>query len=125
MKTLAEIFVEYWWLLLIFGGAVLDFIAETFGVGIGAVRAWARRKRKRLEAARRHQLKLRQLELEIARAQAGQAATLAVAGQPKPGPCVHRNVSQVVDANDVLVAWLCKGCSAQLPADWAVRAEDL
>lgn len=125
MKTLVEILAGYWWLLLIFGGAVLDFIAETLGVGIGAARARARRKRERLEAERRHQLKLRQLELEIARAQAGQAATPA-ASQPRPGPCVHRDVKAVIGPypEEKLLAWLCV-CGEQLPPNHAVRAEDL
>lgn len=42
-----------------------------------------------------------------------------------PGPCVHRHVVQVRDSFDELVGWLCKSCETQLPADWAVREEDL
>jgi hypothetical protein len=43
----------------------------------------------------------------------------------KPGPCVHRNVVPVVAADEAVSAWLCRSCDAQLPADWAVREEDL
>jgi hypothetical protein len=44
---------------------------------------------------------------------------------PKPGPCVHRNVVAIIPANeDAPVGWLCR-CGEQLPADWAVRKEDL
>ena len=43
----------------------------------------------------------------------------------RPGPCVHRNVIPVVAADESVTAWLCKSCDAQLPADWAVREEDL
>jgi hypothetical protein len=48
-----------------------------------------------------------------------------VAALPKPGPCVHRNVTSVVSKADEVVAWLCKSCDAKLPADWSVREEDL
>ena len=45
---------------------------------------------------------------------------------PKPGPCVHRNVAAIVPAGeDKPVGWLCRACDTQLPADWAVRQEDL
>jgi hypothetical protein len=44
---------------------------------------------------------------------------------PKPGPCVHRNVTPVVSAADEVVAWLCRTCETRLPADWAIREEDL
>lgn len=43
----------------------------------------------------------------------------------KPGPCVHRNVTAVVGADDAVKAWLCRSCDTQLPPDWAVREEDL
>jgi hypothetical protein len=111
-------FIGDWWLLiLIFGGGILDWIAERFDVGVGALRRRAREKRK-------HQLKLKRLELEIARTRAGQAAGGAVA--PRPGPCVHRNVKAVIGPfpQEELLGWLCE-CGTQLPPDWAVRAEDL
>ena len=44
---------------------------------------------------------------------------------PKPGPCVHRDVVPVVAADETVTAWLCRSCDMQLPADWAVREEDL
>ena len=56
-------------------------------------------------------------------ARAGRQA--GVAALPKPGPCVHRNVTSVVSKADEVVAWLCKSCDAKLPADWSVREEDL
>lgn len=43
----------------------------------------------------------------------------------KPGRCVHRNVAPAVAADETVAAWLCRSCDAQLPADWAVREEDL
>lgn len=43
----------------------------------------------------------------------------------RPGPCVHRNVSPIVSVTDEVVGWLCKTCTKRLPADWAVREEDL
>jgi len=60
--------------------------------------------------------------IELAEAQ-GRAAVEPRA--PLPGRCVHRRVKQVRDMNDELVGWLCVGCDAQLPADWAIAAEDL
>jgi len=47
-----------------------------------------------------------------------------VAALPKPGLCVHRNVVQVMSGEEI-VAWLCRTCDAKLPAEWAVREEDL
>ena len=41
-----------------------------------------------------------------------------------PGPCVHRRVVPVISDEEV-VAWLCRSCDKKLPADWAVREEDL
>ena len=67
---------------------------------------------------RRHQRKL-----ELARAQRESAP--AETARPLPGRCVHRRVKQVRDRDDELVGWLCLGCDAQLPADWAVTKEDL
>lgn len=110
---------SYWWVIwiaIMFGGSVLAFVGEQFDVGITALRRRARRKRQ-------HQLKLRKLELEIARAKA--ANPVAAIAPPKPGPCVHRQVTPVVSVTDEVVAWLCKNCSTKLPADWAVREEDL
>jgi hypothetical protein len=48
-----------------------------------------------------------------------------VTASRKPGPCVHRNVTPVIAADeDEPCAWLCR-CGERLPANWAVREEDL
>lgn len=66
----------------------------------------------------RRKLASAEAELERARQQDGEL--------PAPGPCVHRRVAAVIaEGEDVPSAWLCKSCDAQLPADWAVRKEDL
>ena len=124
MHEFLQLLAGWWWLLLIFGGAILEFVGETFDVGVTALRWRAKAKRKhQLELKR---LELKRLELQIARANAGEvpgdgAARLTV----KPGPCVHRNVVPVISRAEELVAWLCRSCDARLPADWAVREEDL
>lgn len=55
------------------------------------------------------------------------AATIAAPLPVVPGPCQHRHVTPVIGVDDIVVAWLCKNeeCSQQLPANWAVRQEDL
>jgi hypothetical protein len=47
------------------------------------------------------------------------------APEKKPGPCVHRRVTRIMSVDDELVGWLCTNCDTRLPADWAVREEDL
>lgn len=111
-----SLLVGYWWLILIFGGAALEWIADTFDAGIGAMRRRAKLKHKR-------NLELKRIELEIEQAKAG--TVVPIAAGKKPGPCVHRNVTPVVSADEEVVAWLCRSCDARLPADWAVREEDL
>jgi hypothetical protein len=65
--------------------------------------------------------KLARAEAELEAAKGGQGREL-----PKPGPCVHRNVVPVIPATeDKVSGWLCRTCDAQLPADWAMREEDL
>lgn len=108
--------VGYWWVILIFGGAILGWIGETLDCGLTALRRRAKVKHKR-------KLELAKLQLQIA--QAHGAPVAEVSAVPKPGPCVHRRVRQVRDRGDELVGWLCAGCDAQLPADWAVAQEDL
>ena len=112
--TWVTLFENYWWLLIIFGGGILEWIAETFDVGVTALQ-------RRAKAKRKHQLALRKLELEIARANAGKTTDVAAV----PGRCVHRRIKQVRDVTDELVGWLCTGCDTRLPPDWAVAAEDL
>lgn len=115
-STIVALLVSYWWVILLFGGAVLEWIGETFGMGLLALRQASKRRWKR-------KLELRRLELQIAMARSAPAADAR--SLPKPGPCVHRRVKQVRDRNDELVAWLCIGCDEPLPPDWAVAEEDL
>ena len=84
--------------------------------GFSAASEWCRR------ALHTHHK--RKIALAKAKAKAVPQPALAATGEKQPGPCVHRQVRPVVAADEV-VAWLCKSCDAQLPADWAVRAEDL
>jgi hypothetical protein len=102
--------LEHWFLIFILSAlgvfeAVRDFLLSCLEAvaGIGE---------------RRHQRKLEQIRMTSWPDYARPAAM-----PPKPGPCVHRQVTPVVSA-EVVVAWLCR-CGAQLPADWAVRQEDL
>jgi hypothetical protein len=71
----------------------------------------------------RHKRRMRELRAQERIARATQHA--GSAALPPPGPCVHRNVAAVVSKADEVVAWLCRTCKTQLPADWAVREEDL
>jgi hypothetical protein len=71
----------------------------------------------------RHKRRMKELKAQERIARATRQAE--VAALPKPGPCVHRNVTSVVSKADEVVAWLCKSCDAKLPADWSVREEDL
>lgn len=70
---------------------------------------------------RRHE---RKLELARARAET-MAAGRAPGGTLPAAPCRHRNVVSVRDRTEAVVAWLCKGCGARLPADFSVYEEDL
>ena len=106
--------ISYWWVLLLVGGAVLEWIGETFNMGLTALHRRSKLKHKR-------QMDLKRMELEIAQTKAGVVPSLL----PKPGPCVHRHVTPVISAAEELVGWLCKTCDTRLPADWAVREEDL
>ena len=105
--------LSYWWLALIFGGVALEWIGETLDVGLSALHRRSKLRHKR-------QMALKRVELQIAQAHAG----IIPSSLPTPGPCVHRNVVPVV-ADETVTAWLCRSCDAQLPADWAVREEDL
>ena len=103
--------IAYWWLILIFGGAILEWIGEIFGCGLSAI----------ADALQvRHERRL-----ELARARSAPVADNPA--RPMPGRCVHRRVKQVRDMDGNLVAWLClkEGCEKQLPADWAIAQEDL
>jgi hypothetical protein len=109
-----SVLLSYWWLALIFGGAILEWIGETFDVGLAALYH-------RAELRHQRQMDLKRVELEILQARPGAASS----SLPRPGPCVHRNVTPVIAAGeDKPCAWLCR-CGERLPADWAVREEDL
>lgn len=108
--------VAHWFLLFLLSAFgvfedVRDFftgIAQSLG-GIGA---------------RRHKRRMKELRLRARIA--GDAALPRMSGpSPAPGPCVHRNVVPVVSSAEEVVAWLCRSCETRLPADWAVREEDL
>jgi hypothetical protein len=74
---------------------------------------------------RRHERRMEELRLQVPTLPPGYVLPSAALTPPKkPGPCVHRNVIPVVAAEEV-VAWLCRTCDTRLPADWAVREEDL
>jgi hypothetical protein len=107
--------LSYWWLFLLFGGAVLEWIGETFNVGLSALH-------RRSKLKHRRKLEALQLELEIAQAKTGQPAA---AGNLPAAPCRHRNVVGVRDRTETVVAWLCRGCDTRLPADFSVYEEDL
>jgi hypothetical protein len=108
------VLISYWWVWLIFGGAALEWIGETCNVGLSALHRRSKLRHKR-------QMALKRMELEIAQAKAG----IIPSSLPKPGPCVHRNVAPVISKAEELVGWLCRTCDEQLPANWAVRQEDL
>ena len=102
----------HWFLIFLLWGLGLFEGVRDFFVGIWKDVTGVRHKRRMKE------LKARE---RIARA----ARHAEAAALPKPGPCVHRDVIAVVSKADEVVAWLCKACKDQLPANWAVRVEDL
>lgn len=106
--------LEHWF--LIFFLAIFGFFGWVRDFAVGTVKAIAS------VGERRHQRRMEELEL---RARISAGAATAEHQAVKPGPCVHRNVTAVVGTDDTVKAWLCKTCDAQLPADWAVREEDL
>jgi len=104
---------DWWWLI--------------FFLPLGGAEEGVRRYRNRREerAQLKHERELEKLQiLERMRQH-------AIEGQyPTPGPCVHRNSVPVVETdeyelNGKVVAWYCKSCDTQLPANWAIRKEDL
>jgi len=104
--------LNHWYVLLwlsVFGvfEGVRDFFLAAFEVIAGA-------------GERRHQRRIEEI-----RAAAPVVTVPDRALARKPGHCVHRNVSPVIAADESVAAWLCRSCDAQLPADWAVRQEDL
>jgi hypothetical protein len=104
--------LEHWFLIFflsmlgVFEG-VRDFFVDTWDAVAGA----------------RHRRRMKELRARERIARANRYAKAAAL--PKPGPCVHRNVAAVVSRADEVVAWLCRSCDEKLPANWAVREEDL
>lgn len=113
MNALLHFAASYWWLLLIFGGAIASFLEGVRDFFVDTV--------KQLSGIR-HERRMAKLEAQAEVARAREAPAPAA---PRPGRCVHRNVVPVVSADEKVVAWLCKSCDTRLPADWAVREEDL
>jgi hypothetical protein len=110
--AVADWLLSHWLLFFFLGilgvfGAVRDFFVSAWKEVTGT----------------RHKRRMKELKAQarIARA-ASHAETAAL---PVPGPCVHRNVVPVVSKAEEIVAWLCKACDEKLPANWAVREEDL
>jgi hypothetical protein len=105
--------LEHW--LLIFFLSILGVFTAVRDFFVNAYKAVSGTRHKR----RMKELKARE---RIARASVNAEA----AALPQPGPCAHRRVTPVV-SDDEVVAWLCKNehCREQLPANWAVRKEDL
>jgi hypothetical protein len=116
---LVAILASYWWVFLLCGGAILEWVGERFDMGLSAIRRGSRLRYKR-------RLALKKLELQIAQARTQPASAVAAVDR-KPGPCAHRGAKQIRTMDGVLVGWLCprEGCDERLPADWAVAAEDL
>jgi len=109
--------IQYWWVALILISWLGEAIADRYNAGLRALNR--RRKDKR-----KHELAKLKLQLQIAEA----GNVTAIGQKKKPGPCVHRNVVPVMSADELQtepIAWLCRSCQARLPADWAVREEDL
>lgn len=114
MIALFDWLLAHWFLIFLLSAlgvfeGVRDFFVGTWNAIAGAGH---KRRMKELRA---------QAELERVRA----GAVRDLPATPKPGPCVHRNVVPVVSKAEEVVAWLCRSCDTRLPADWAVREEDL
>jgi len=107
--------LDHWWVFFWLG--IFGFFegVRNFFMGIAAAIGSV--------GDRRHARRMRELELR-AQIEKGTLAT-QTAPPPTPGLCVHRNVVRVMSSADEVVAWLCRTCDAKLPAEWAVREEDL
>lgn len=106
--------ISYWWVWLLIGGGILDWIAETFDIGVAALHRRSKLRHKR-------KLELKKVELRIAQARAGRME----APTPAPGLCRHRKAVPVRDGEGDVVAWLCRSCDTQLPKEFSVYTEDL
>jgi hypothetical protein len=115
--------LAHWWLIFCLSMlGVFDWVRE-FAVavaeGIGGL--FSVRHRRKLELARA------QAKAAKAMLRAAEAQHHPLDDEPLPAaPCRHRNVTSVRSAaDDSVVAWLCRGCGTQLPADFSVYQEDL
>lgn len=111
--SILDILLAYWWVFLLFGGAILEFFGNMISSIVGGMSA--------IVAGRhRRKVELRKLELKIKKASA-----TAVAPSPQPGLCRHRKAVPVRDNEGVVVSWLCRSCDAQLPPEFSIYEEDL
>jgi hypothetical protein len=105
---------EHWFLIFLLGIlGVFEGIRDFF------VDAWQE------ITGTRHKRRMKELRARERIARATAKAEAAALPKSKPGLCVHRNVVPVVSKAEEVVAWLCRTCDTELPADWAVREEDL
>ena len=106
--------VQHWFLIFI-----LSMLGVFEGVRDFFVGAWQE------ITGTRHKRRMKELRARERIARASAKAGVAALPKSKPGPCVHRNVVPVVSKAEEVVAWLCRTCETRLPAEWAVREEDL
>lgn len=119
MIALLDWALSHWFLLFLLAAlGFFDWVRDlTRDIGSGIASVFSVGHRRRME-----ELRL-QVKLEKARAASGEPPAVAA---PKPGQCVHRQVAAIIPATEEdPVGWLCKSCGTRLPADWAVREEDL
>lgn len=105
-------FSHYWWLLFIFGGVIGSLLEGVRDFVLAALETIFGNRHAQVTPPATH------APIQTA------PGTAPVAGK-KPGPCVHRRVTRIMSVDDELVGWLCTNCDTRLPADWAVREEDL
>jgi hypothetical protein len=110
-------------MLVIFGGAVLEFFGNVLSNLAGFISGWGERKHER-------ELEKKRLELEILKAknQPQPPAPVKIPkGIPSKNTCRHKRVLPVIAADGQLAAWLCTNprCEAQLPKGFAVYEDDL
>ena len=107
---------DWWWVLLLFGGAILEWIGGVLSAIYEALAGLG-------TARHRRRIELLKAQAKLEKARYTPSIQLA-----KPGPCVHRNVVPVISSDGIngsVTSWLCKTCDTQLPHDWAIRQEDL
>jgi len=105
---------EHWFLIFL-----LSVLGVFEGIRDFFVDAW------REITGTRHKRRMKELRAQAKIIRATRHAEAAGLPKSKPGLCVHRNVVPVVSKAEETVAWLCRTCDEKLPANWAVREEDL